>query len=54
MSIKIAKKSERQRKEFLDALELDPEDNDEDIKELVIPSGDGYYLQGNSKYRNFW
>ena len=53
----MAKKDERKRQQDLDALELDPEvveDEELDTNELVIPSGDGYYWQGNSKYRNFW
>jgi hypothetical protein len=39
-------------------LELDPEalndDEDLDENELVTPSGDGYYILGNKKNRNFW
>ena len=37
-------------------LELDPEsldDEDLDENELVL-SGDGYYILGNNKNRNFW
>ena len=41
-----------------DALELDPEApedcEDLDENELVTTSGDGYYILGNKKNRNFW
>ena len=38
-------------------LELDPEaldDEELDENELVIQSGDGYYILGNKNNRNFW
>jgi hypothetical protein len=49
---------DNKRLEIEPDLELDPEtmDEDEDLdeNELVTPSGDGYYILGNKKNRNFW